>query len=232
MLALIAASFCCWAVPIVSNVHMEQIEGTKDIRITYDLADNFNTQLWVSVSVQLLTNVTTWSSSYLPVFSVEGDIRRWVEPGLGKEIIWHAGTDWNGRYTDMAKAYVDAISKIKDTYHICSDGNLRFTTSGGSLWFANGDNACCAGAHSNACTLKTTVHGSGTISFQWWVSKGSYQTLQLLVDGETKLTKTNTSQTSHSYAITSSGPHTIEWVYTKTTSSSGYNAFVANVKWE
>ena len=101
-LACAVASFCCSAVPIVSNVHMEQIEGTKLVKITYDVADNVNTAFWATVSIS--TNGVT-----LPSNSVTGDINRIMAPGNGKTIIWDAGADWNGRYTEIAKAKVTAF---------------------------------------------------------------------------------------------------------------------------
>ena len=236
-LMVLAAFSCCWAVPIVSNVRMQQIEGTKDVRITYDLADNVNTQLWISVSARPMTNIVNWGTEYFPMSSVEGDVRRWVAPGLGKEIIWHAGTDWNGRFTDTAKATVQATAKIRNEYRICSDENLKFTTGGYGTWSTYTDSGVycirSSGRQSYATLLQTTVQGAGTISFRWKLSHGSYQSWQLMVDGVGVQSRSGGSGWySVSYAITQSGPHTITWSYQKSTSDASYYAYLTDVAWK
>jgi len=137
----ILTSFSCWAVPIVSNVQMKQIEGTKDVRITYDLADNFNTQLWVTVVVQPTNSVANWGTGTLPLKSVDGDAMRFVAPGRGREIVWHAGDDWNGRYTLTAKAIVSAIIP-NDKYEICPKRNLVFSVLRSDLWYPPANFQC------------------------------------------------------------------------------------------
>lgn len=99
ILAMLPSS---WAAPVVSNVRLHQIDGTKQVHITYDVADNFNTSLWVTVSVS--TNGVA-----LPTLSVTGDVNRIISPGKGKSLVWDAGEDWNGRYTEIAKAKVTAF---------------------------------------------------------------------------------------------------------------------------
>ena len=98
----VTALSCGWAAPIVSNVRMQQIEGTKQVQITYDVADNFNTSLWVSVSI-------TDNGSTLPVNTITGDVNRILSPGVGKSMVWDAGKDWNGHFTDKAKAKIRAF---------------------------------------------------------------------------------------------------------------------------
>lgn len=98
----VAALSCSWAAPIVSNVRMQQIEGTKQVQITYDVADNFNTSLWVSVSI-------TDNGHSLPVNTITGDVNRILSPGVGKSMVWDAGKDWNGHFTDKAKAKIRAF---------------------------------------------------------------------------------------------------------------------------
>lgn len=235
-LAALGAFSQCWAVPIVSNVKMEQIEGTKDVRITYDLADNVNTQLWVSVSAKPKTSIANWGTKYFPMSSVEGDVRSWVTPGVGKEIIWHAGTDWNGRFTDTAKATIHAVAKIRDVFRICSDGNLKFTTGGYGSWSTYSDSTstgiCSFGYQSYETLLTTEVQGAGTISFRWSFSNGTYQRWLLKVDGVVVRSRESGSGWSIvSYEITESGPHTITWGYLKSISSNSYYAYLTDVKW-
>ena len=110
-LSVACASQFVSAVPIVSNVHMEQIEGTKNVSITYDLADNFNTQLWVSVEIS--TNGIS-----LPIWNVEGHVNAWVSPGSNKQLVWNAEKDWNGRFTTNAVVVVKANAQPDFKYMI------------------------------------------------------------------------------------------------------------------
>ena len=230
LLALAALS-CCWATPIVSNVKMEQIEGTKDVRITYDLADNFNTQLWVSVSAASINS----GSSYLPMNSVEGDVRRWVAPGVGKEIIWHAGIDWNGHYITTAKATINTIAKVRDEFCICTEGNLKFKRSGGS-WFANAVERFAYSSPSNPngydIELETMVYGAGTLAFNYKVNSSSdYHSFYLVVDGKDVKSLKTTNWNSYSYRFTTSGPHKVVWRH-KGTQSTSLSAYISDVTWK
>lgn len=232
-LTVVMTSFSCWAVPIVSNVQMKQIEGTKDVRITYDLADNFNTQLWVTVSAQPTNSVPNWGTAYFPMSSVEGDVRCWVSPGKNKEIIWHAGKDWNGRYTDKAKATIDVVAPIKDIYCICPDGNLRFSSSGFSV--SGGYVKAMSAGNSSYYqrTLRTTVHGSGVLSFKFLLENSYGSTFILYVDEVEALkfsqqTGWSNEWRTRSYAINGSGYHTIVWCYYGTSS---YGCFIDDVVW-
>ena len=45
----------------------------------------------------------------VPAFSLTGDIGEGVAPGTNKHIVWDAGTDWDGEYSDKMRVKVFAI---------------------------------------------------------------------------------------------------------------------------
>ena len=242
-LAALGAFSQCWAVPIVSNVKMEQIEGTKDVRITYDLADNVNTQLWIDVSVMPKATVVNWGTGSLPLTSVEGDVFRMVAPGRDRSLIWHAGADWNGRYTDMAQAIVRAVIP-SDRYGICKGRNLVFyDTCQGEYYGSWGKNdkgvivsvdvdgdKSYAQAYANSWGIRelyAEVLGPGMISFYWRGPSSSYGFLSLLVDGKEVLRAESSSACQREeYKIESPGKHRISWYYSRSSSYSGTGAYV------
>lgn len=239
----VAALSCSWAAPIVSNVRMQQIEGTKDVRITYDLADNVNTQLWMDVSVNPKATVVNWGTGSLPLTSVEGDVFRMVAPGRDRSLIWHAGVDWNGRFTDMAQAIVRAKIPNND-YGACPDRSLVFSADYPWLkysWYDRFEDReyHCARAYESsedgARGLSTKVMGPGTISFYWYMSatSSSYVSLYLYVDGTNCKSCTSTSLSYVDYEISSPGLHTIVWTFKRGSSDRGkyYYAYVGDVVW-
>ena len=225
-----------WAVPIVSNVQMEQIEGTKLVRITYDVTDNVNTMLWATVSIS--TNGVA-----LPVNSVTGDVACAMSPGSGKTIIWDAGADWNGRYTEIAEAVVDVCGG-GNPESVCVGCDLSFSSSGSASWLADrsvymSPNLSMRSGtitHSQSTSIKTTVSGPGTLSFFWKVSsETNCDKLSLYVDG-TSITFISGSGDwrEYTYTITGSSTHTVEWRYSKDSSvSSGSDCgWIDDVSWQ
>ena len=226
------------AVPIVSNVQLQQIEGTKLVKITYDVSDNVNTMLWATVSIS--TNGVV-----LPSDSVTGDVARAMAPGTGKTIIWDAGADWNGRYTEIAEALVDVSAyEPSDPESICVGCNLSFTYSGSANWvvdrsvYKTPNISMRSGSisHSQTTTIKTTVSGAGTLSFQWKVSsEANYDKLFLYVDGTSVTSISGTVDwQEYTYRITGTSTHTIEWRYTKDGSQvSGSDCgWIDDVSWQ
>jgi formylglycine-generating enzyme required for sulfatase activity len=82
------------AAPSVSNVAATQRPGTKLVDITYDLDGDGLGTFWVSLAASS-DGGATFS---LPVTSVTGAIGQGVIPGVGKSIVWDAGTDWGGNF--------------------------------------------------------------------------------------------------------------------------------------
>ena len=93
------------AAPLVSNVVGAQRAGTKLVDITYDLADDDHATLSVTIKISQDAGAT-WD---VPCTSVSGDgIGSEVTPGKGKSIVWDAGADWNGQWSNRMKAKITA----------------------------------------------------------------------------------------------------------------------------
>ena len=93
------------AAPLVSNVVGAQRAGTKLVDITYDLADDDHATLSVTIKISQDAGAT-WD---VPCTSLSGDgIGPEVAPGKGKSIVWDAGADWNGQWSDQMLVEVTA----------------------------------------------------------------------------------------------------------------------------
>lgn len=88
---------------VAVNVRAQQIEGTKKVRITYDA--NYRNGWPVNVTLSLVDNAT---GRPVPANHVTGDIGK-IPSGPGKCIIWDAGADWDGQYTESMVATVNAV---------------------------------------------------------------------------------------------------------------------------
>ncbi|MGN0856832.1 MAG: formylglycine-generating enzyme family protein [Candidatus Spyradenecus sp.] len=102
---------CCFGAllratpPEITNVQASQREGTKLVDITYDAADADGDLL--KVRVEISDNDGRVYS--VPAFTFTGDIGEGIVPGQGKQIVWDAGTDWDGEYSDQMRVKVFAI---------------------------------------------------------------------------------------------------------------------------
>ncbi|NLB54592.1 MAG: hypothetical protein GX811_02285, partial [Lentisphaerae bacterium] len=108
--------------PVVSNVSATQRAGTKLVDITYDVTDPDSSSLSVSVQVSTNNGVTY----DLPASSFSGSgYGNAVTPGTGKQIVWDAGADWDGQYSDKIWFKVTAVDTVTSDY-------LVIDVSGGS----------------------------------------------------------------------------------------------------
>ena len=89
------------AAPSVTNVSFSQQSGTKLVAVTYDLAGGTS-------SVSLLVSNDNGATYNVPVKSVTGAVGDGVAAGVGKKIIWDAGTDWAGQSSNQIKMRVVA----------------------------------------------------------------------------------------------------------------------------
>jgi formylglycine-generating enzyme len=87
-LALLAAPLAHAAVT-VTNVTATQIEGTKTVRITYDVASTETATVAVSLEVKN-------GGTRINATSLTGHVGVGVATGTGKTIVWNGGADWNG----------------------------------------------------------------------------------------------------------------------------------------
>lgn len=91
--------------PEISNVRASQRSGTKLVDIYYNAADVDGDLLKVRVEISDNDGV----KYSVPAFSLTGDIGEGVAPGTNKHIVWDAGTDWDGEYSDKMRVKVFAI---------------------------------------------------------------------------------------------------------------------------
>jgi len=91
--------------PAITNVRASQREGTKLVDIYYDAADADNDLLKVRIEI----SDNDGAKYSVPAFSLTGDIGEGVSPGTNKHVVWDAGTDWDGEYSDQMRVKVFAI---------------------------------------------------------------------------------------------------------------------------
>ncbi len=91
--------------PKITNVKAVQLTDTKLVEITYDAADADGDKLKIRVEVSD-DGGTTYS---VPASSFSGDFGEGVTTGTCKKIIWDAGTDWDGEYSNKMKVKVFAL---------------------------------------------------------------------------------------------------------------------------
>lgn len=103
--AMSALAVCANTPPSITNVRASQREGTKLVDIYYDATDADNDLLKVRIEI----SDNDGAKYSVPAFSLTGDIGEGIAPGTGKHIVWDAGTDWDGEYSDQMRVKVFAI---------------------------------------------------------------------------------------------------------------------------
>ena len=91
--------------PVLSNVRASQRAGTKLVDIYNDAADADGDLLKVRIEV----SDNDGAKYSIPARTFTGDIGEGVVPGTNKHIVWDAGTDWDGEYSDQMRVKVFAI---------------------------------------------------------------------------------------------------------------------------
>jgi formylglycine-generating enzyme required for sulfatase activity len=105
MITLIHPTILLATPPAVTNVVASQRASTKLVDIYYDVQDADGDLL--KVRVEISDNDGTLYS--VPAFSMTGDIGEGIASGTGKHIIWNAGVDWDGEYSDKMRVKVFAV---------------------------------------------------------------------------------------------------------------------------
>lgn len=93
------------APPEISNVRAAQRENSKFVDIWYDAADADGDSLFVRLEI----SDDDGASFSVPAFSLDGDVGSGIEPGEAKHVVWDAGTDWDGEYSDRMRVKVVAV---------------------------------------------------------------------------------------------------------------------------
>ena len=106
VLLLAAAAAPLLAVPPeITNVRAEQRADTKLVDVWYDAADADGDLLKIRIEVSDDDGVRY----SVPAFSLTGDIGEGIAPGADKHIVWDAGVDWDGEYSDKMRIKVFAF---------------------------------------------------------------------------------------------------------------------------
>jgi hypothetical protein len=96
--------------PAISNLAVSQRTGEKLVEIDYDLAADAS-----QVTVSLEISADGGVNYSVPATSLTGDVGIGVQPGKGKTILWNAGADWNGNYTDKMRFRLKADDQLAAT---------------------------------------------------------------------------------------------------------------------
>lgn len=91
--------------PEITNVRASQREGTKLVDIYYDAADADGDALKIRVEI----SDNDGAKYSVPALTFAGDIGEGIAPGKNKHIVWDAGTDWDGEYSDQMRVKIFAI---------------------------------------------------------------------------------------------------------------------------
>ena len=92
------------ATPTITNITASQRPDTKLVDITYDLADPEGDKCVVSIQMSSDSGETY----RVPVETVSGHIGGNIEVGTARKIVWDAGADWDGEFSDKMKVKLDA----------------------------------------------------------------------------------------------------------------------------
>ncbi|MGN0826396.1 MAG: formylglycine-generating enzyme family protein [Kiritimatiellia bacterium] len=105
LFALFALPLVANTPPVITNVRASQREGTKLVDIYYDAADADGDLLKIRVEI----SDNDGAKYSVPAFSLSGDIGEGIAIGTNKHIVWNAGKDWDGEYSDQMRVKIYAI---------------------------------------------------------------------------------------------------------------------------
>ena len=108
-LALLAGSRCLYAgEPTVSNFQVEQLTGTEEVLISYELYESEGQPCWIFIRADR-NHHDTWE---IPLFSATGDVGPGITPGTGKQIFWNAGAEYDHHYVPDFRVRLVAHSML------------------------------------------------------------------------------------------------------------------------
>jgi formylglycine-generating enzyme required for sulfatase activity len=99
------------AAPAVTNLRASQRPGTHFVDIYYNVATEGNSPLTIHVAV----SANRGQSFDVPVFTLSGAAGPGVTPGIDRHIVWNAGVDWGGQFSDQCRVKIiadDGIAKV------------------------------------------------------------------------------------------------------------------------
>ncbi|MBP7671147.1 S-layer homology domain-containing protein [Candidatus Gracilibacteria bacterium] len=98
------------AIPIITNVTASQTSGSRNIAITYDLADDSGTDLLVAFDISEDSGAT-WNVTDT---TVSGHIGAEQTTSTGKSITWNAGTDFDNQDQSDIRIRLRATDKFQN----------------------------------------------------------------------------------------------------------------------
>lgn len=88
--------------PEITNVRASQRPGSKLVDIFYDAYDVDNDSLLVRIQI----SDNDGRTFYLGTSSLIGDVGPGVQPGTDKHVVWNAGEDWDGEYSEAMRVRI------------------------------------------------------------------------------------------------------------------------------
>lgn len=121
------AGIGCLAVPVVTNLTVSQRSGTRLVDIGYDLFASGGASCSVTLEVST-DGGATWA---IPAVTATGDIGEPVAAGSGKAIVWNAGVDWAGRYSDRVRFRIIAHDVMTPGFSFIPSGSFGMGRTSG-----------------------------------------------------------------------------------------------------
>jgi len=113
----------------ITNVAASQREGTKLVDVTYDIVSDLTNATPISFGVKN-------GDSAVSCTSVSGDVGSDVLPGVGRQITWNMGADWNGNVAELTYSVMHlTATSIASSASISSDSrdyNLTVSSAHGT----------------------------------------------------------------------------------------------------
>ena len=88
--------------PEITNVRASQRTGSKLVDIFYDAYDADNDSLLVRIQI----SDNDGRTFYLGTSSLIGDVGPGIQPGTDKHVVWNAGEDWDGEYSEAMRVRI------------------------------------------------------------------------------------------------------------------------------
>ncbi|MCB1278092.1 SUMF1/EgtB/PvdO family nonheme iron enzyme [Prosthecobacter sp.] len=123
MIFTMAGAMALGADPIVSNVRAAQRAGTKLVDVYYDLSGTSGL-----ATVQVAASADGGVNFNVPATSLSGAVGNGVGMGLNKHVVWNAGADWDGQYSQAVRFRITASAPA-------APDELEFIPAG---WFTMG----------------------------------------------------------------------------------------------
>jgi len=143
----------------------------------------------------------------------------------GKTYYWRIDEVDEADPTSPWEGNVWSFTTVGEPLAEALDTPLRFTTGGGTNWFAQTTTSYYDGeaaqsgdiSHDEESWMQTTVSGKGTLKFYWKVSSEyDYDFLKFYIDGSLQdQISGSVNWQQKMYTIGTSGSHTSEWRYVK-----------------